>query len=319
MVEFRMFGMYGQTDTDATFGATSKIIMGAKTNPGSFESHLNTGGGGLPSTDWAVAYDTDTTGNGESTNADTRSPGGYYAACTFAAGAQTTRVTFVGDDLLDSYRGEYKAFLRAEQVGGTDGDISVALQMRLGSTDPASPARIGSLVDLSTHDKGWEILDLGKFSIPFVETVDTDDLDGDIVFELQAVQNTAGATAKFADLILIPVDEWSMVLDDPVSDNNTGSSTLRGNRRLDLDSGILGHRASLNLKSGTSYLSGENWFYGGRPFSVEPEQLTRIYFLMGHYHADLGWGGEPIMSTIAQSLIVELRAQALYLSLRGAD
>jgi len=284
-----------------------------------FASHLNCGGGGLPSTDWAVSYDTDTTGNAESTNADTRSPGGFYAACTFAATTLKTRVSFAGDDLLDSYRGEYKAFLRAEQVGGTDGDVSVVLQTRLGSTNVESPARLGAVVDLTTHDKGWEIIDLGKFSIPFVETADTDDLDGDIIFEIQAVQNVAGATIKFADLILMPVDEWSIVLDDPVSDNNTGSSTLRGNRRLDLDSGVLAHRAALNLKSGTSYLSGENWFYGGKPFGVEPGRLTRIYFLMGHYHSDFGWGTGTIMSTIAQSLVVELRAQALYLSMRGAD
>jgi hypothetical protein len=314
MVELRMFGMYGQTDTDAAFGATSKIILGAKTNPGSFASHLNCGGGGLPSTDWAVAYDTDTTAV-----ADTRSSGGFHAACTFAATPQITRVALTGDNLMDSYRGEYKAFLRVEQVSGTDGDVSVALQIKLGSTDPASPARLGELMSLSTHDNGWEIVDLGQFSIPFVETADTDYLDGDIIFEIQAVQNTAGATIKFADLILMPVDEWAMVLDDPISDNNTGSSALRGNRRLDLDSGVLGHRASLNLKSGTSYLSGENWFYGGRPFAVEPAQLTRIYFLMGHYHANLGWGNEPIMSTIAQALVVEVRAQALYLSMRGAD
>jgi len=321
IAELRMFGMYGQTDSDATFGATSKIIMGARSRfeGGGFESHLNCGGAGLPSTDWAVSYDTDTTGNAASSNADARAPGGYVADCTFAASTQKTRVSFVGDNLVDAYRGEYKAFLRAEQVGGTDGDISVALKIGLGSTDPASPSRLGQLVDLSTHDKGWEIVDLGQFSIPFVDAADTDDLDGDIVFDIQAVQNTATVTCLFADLILIPVDEWAFVLDDPVSDNSAGASALRGNRRLDVDSGVLGHRAALNIKTGTSYMAGENWFYGGRPFHIEPGRLTRIYFLMGHYHSDLGWGVEPIMSTIAQSLVVELRSQALYLSLRGAD
>lgn len=314
MVEFRMHGMYGQTSSNATFGATSKIIVGAKShNLTGFASHLNCGGT-LPSTDWAVSYDTDT-----ASVADASAPGGAHAACTFAASAQQMRVSFTGANLMDDYRGEYKAFLRAEQVGGTGGDISVALKIKLGSTNAEAPARLGDLVPLATYDKGWEIVDLGKFSIPFVEAADTDTLTGNIIFEVQAVQNTTSITAKFADLIFIPIDEWSMVFDDPISDNDLGSSALRGNRRLDYDSGVLRHGAGLSFKSGTNYLPGENWFYGGQPFSVEAGGQTRIYFLMGHYHSDLGWGEEPLMSTVAQSLVVELRSQALYLSLRGAD
>jgi hypothetical protein len=197
--------------------------------------------------------------------------------------------------------------------------VSVALVARLGSTDAASPKRQGQITDLSTHDNGYEIVDLGTFTIPFVETADTDYLSGDVIFEIQARQNSAGAELKFADLILMPIDEWAFVLDDPLSDNDKGASAFRGNRRLDVDSGVLEHRAVLNIKTGTSYMPGENWFYGGRPFSIETGKPTRIYFLLGHYAASLGWGGEPIMSTIAQSMVVELRAQALYLSMRGAD
>ena len=230
-------------------------------------------------------------------------------------------MTFVGDNLMDSYRGEYKAFLRAGQVGGTDGDVSVALQIGIGSTDPAMPHRVGASVELSTHDNGYEIVDLGQFSIPFLEVADTDYEDADIVLEVQVKQNTAGATINMADLILIPIDEWGIVLDDPISDNEIGPSAMWGNQYLEYDSGVLGHKAGkYHLEAGTATaFPAENWFYGGRPFSVEPGKITRIYFLMGHYHPGLGWGEEPIMSDPSSLLAVELRAQALYLSLRGAD
>ena len=323
MVNLRLWNA-GQHPANASSDArawnVSKVIIGAKTAPGTFSSHLNCSGAGLPA-NWTVAYDTDTTGNAESSNADANTPGGFYAACTFAASTQKTRVQFIGDDLMDSYRGEYKAFLRAEQVAGTDGDVSVALQIRMGSTDAGMPARLGELVDLSTHDKGYEIVDLGKFSIPFLETADTDYDDVDILFEVQAVQNTAGATIRFSDLILIPVDEWSIVLDDPISDNNLGTSAMWGNQYLEYDSGVLGHKAGkyhLEAGAATSFPA-ENWFYGGRPFSVEPGLATRVYFLMGHYHPDFGWGVEPLMSDPSSLIAVELRSQALYLSLRGAD
>ena len=183
------------------------------------------------------------------------------------------------------------------------------------------PARLGELVALSTHDNGYEIVDLGQFSIPFLEVADTDYEDVDITFEVQAVQNTAGATVRFSDLVLIPVDEWSVVLDDPISDNNLGTSAMWGNQYLEYDSGVLGHKAGkyhLGSATATSFPA-ENWFYGGRPFSVEPGLATRIYFLMGHYHPSLGWGKEPVMSDPSSLLAAELRVQALYLSLRGAD
>ena len=323
MVNLRLWNA-GQHPANASSDArawnVSKVIVGAKTNYTGFDSHLNASGGGLPA-DWAVSYDTDTTGNAESSNADPNTPGGYYAECTFAATAQKTRVTFVGADLMDAYRGEYKAFLRAEQVGGTDGNISVALQIRMGSTDAGMPARLGELVDLSTHDKGYEIIDLGQFSIPFHETADTDFKNMDIVFEIQAVQNAPSTQLRMADLILIPVDEWSVVLDDPISDNNLGNSSMWGNQYLEYDSGVLGHKAGkYHLEAGTANsFPAENWFYGGKPFSVEPGNITRIYFLMGHYHPDLGWGVEPLVSDPSSLLAVELRTQALYLSLRGAD
>jgi hypothetical protein len=307
--------------SDARAWNVSKVIMGAKSNPGSFASHLNCSGGGLPSTDWSVSYDTDTTGNAQSSNADGNSPGGYYAACTFAASSLKTRVQFIGANLADDYRGTYQAYLRAEQVAGSDNYTSALLKIRLGSTDSFMPSRTGEQIDLSTHDKGYEIVDLGTFSIPFLDVADTDYLDADIIFELQIVQNTAGATIKLADLILIPVDEWGMVLEDPISDNNLGTSAVWGNQYIEYDSGVLGHKVGkYHLEAGTATaFPAENWFYGGRPFTVEPGNDVRIYFLMGHYHPDLGWGKEPIVSDPSSLFAVEIRPQSLYLSLRGSD
>jgi len=84
---------------------------------------------------------------------------------------------------------------------------------------------------------------------------------------------------------------------------------------------VLGHKTGkymLEAGAATAFPA-ESWFYGGEPFSVEPGKQTRIYFLMGNYHPDLGWGIGPLVSDPSSLLAVEIRPQALYLSLRGAD
>jgi hypothetical protein len=229
-------------------------------------------------------------------------------------------VQFIGSGLLGDYRGEYKAFLRAEQVSGANGDIGVALQLRMGSTDSFAPARLGTLVDLQTHDNGYELVDLGQFSIPFHEVADTDYVGADIILEVQAAVNTgSGQQLRIADLIMMPVDEWSITLEDPISDNDLGTSALWGNQYIEYDSGILGHKVGkYQLGSGGAFPA-ENWFYSGKPFLVEPNMPARIYFLVGHWHPSLGWGNEPLVSDPSSLLAVEIRAQALYLGLRGSE
>ena len=318
-LQIRHFAPYGQTDTDAAMGAISRIIMGARSDPGSFNSHLNAGGVALPSTDWAASYDTDTFGN-VATNIDTTAPGGYHAHCSFTSLAtMQPRVQFLGDNLLADYMGEYRAFMRCEQVGGTDADISTQLRVQIGSTDSYAPRYDTEEKYLETYDNGWEVVDFGKVSIPFAEVTDTDVLTADIVFTIMAERNQGTSTFKVADLILIPIDEWSITLDDPITDNDVGSSALRGNTALDLDTGILGNRTQKYIKVGGSWIPAENWYRHGRPWAVEPNKKVRLYYLMMHYDADKGWGNAPLMSSLGMGMGVEARSRGLYLALRGSD
>jgi hypothetical protein len=315
-LQFRFSAPYGSFTSNATMGTVSRVFMGAKTrNLDGFSSHLNCGGYGNTS-DWTVSYDTDTY-NSDWTPS---TPGGFKAVCYFTTEKTLVpRVTFAGANKLDDYVGEYRVITRVQQAGGSEGDISVQVRASIGDTDIFSPQWTSEEVTLSAKDSGWEIVDLGRLALPFTDIADTDVTEANLYFEILAAISTGSSWLQFSDLILIPIDEWSCVIDDPLTDLDKGSSALRGDTLLDLDFGVIQNRTIKYIKSGNDYIPSETWYRHGKPWSVEPDRTAKIYFLLGHYRETYGWGSTPMLSSIGQMLGIEVRQKALYLSLRGSD
>ena len=118
-------------------------------------------------------------------------------------------------------------------------------------------------------------------------------------------------------MILLPIDEWSTVLQDPISSPTLGSSALRGDTVLDLDAGILMDRTVKYYRSGATLYAAENWYRSGEPPKLEPGRQTRLYFLLMHYPVD--WGTGPFLAPLGMHLALEMRARMIYLTLRGSD
>ena len=168
-------------------------------------------------------------------------------------------------------------------------------------------------------DEGFEVIDLGLLRIPFARTFNADDLGStDIIFQVHVERTTGSATLQIADLILLPVDEGVVGIDDPVSDTTSGASALRGGSVLDLDAGVIADR---NLKYkfiGGDLIPAEEWARMNRPIPFENLGAdTRLYFVMLHYPTT--WGAEPLVATLGQHLAVEIYGHQRYSIMRGSD
>jgi len=95
-------------DEDTTFANLSRVLIGAKSEHGNvdldaFEPFLNAGDEDNPGA-CTLTY-----GDDSSSVADTEAPGSYHGYCDFGVTeTMAKRVTFVLDDLLPSYDGEYR-------------------------------------------------------------------------------------------------------------------------------------------------------------------------------------------------------------------
>lgn len=308
----RLFSPHGAATTPC-MGTHSRIILGSKSrNLTKFDAYINLGNADND-VSWATTYNADT-----AAVADPIAPAGYHAACDFSnTTLMAPRITLTGTALLDDYVGLYRVFMRIQQVGGDDGDLEVKLRTSIGSTSDEFPKIDTETIELKTHDAGWEIVDFGVLQLPFGELTAADVSTTDLIFQVMAARMSGAGTIEFADLILIPIDEWSVVLDDPLSNVDLGSSALRGDNALDVDAGVLMNRTLKYYRSGATLYPAETWYRSGEPPRFQPKRQTRVYFLMMHYPTD--WGTGPFLGTLGMHLSVELRAQMLYLALRGVE
>lgn len=305
-------------DDDEFFSNISKILVGSKSrNLDTFYSHLNAGNDGNPAA-VAVTYGTDT-----SAVALDSSPGGDAAVITFATEiSMVMRVRYTLTDLAAAYAGEYRPFLRVDGAGTFVGKVQ--LVVRLDSTSDYASKIIGPEVDVQS-DEGFEVVDLwplDRISIPFGRFMSADDLTGaDIIFEVHASRSSGTGTLNILDLVLMPVDEWSVEYNDPVTDLEFGSSALRGLRLLDDDGGIIFNRCMMHVLSAWDGVAwpAETWSRQGLPLRLDPNSDHKLYFLMEHYNATGEWGGPPMSALPACYLAVSIYAQPIYYNLRGDD
>jgi hypothetical protein len=312
----RMVNPYGGDD-DEGFPNCSRIIIGAKSrNLTAFVSHLNCGTNGNPS-GWTTTYGDDTT----ETTTDGVAPRGASARCTFATDSSLdVRVILTGDGKLGSWEGLYRVFLRCQQIGGAAGDCRVKLRVCLNSTATSDPKFDTRIATLGAADKGLEVVDLGELKIAGVDVASVDGWGTlDLILQIYGQRSSGASTLRFYDLILIPIDEYALTLDDPISNSATGSSALRGNTALEVDGGIIKNRTMKMLKSGASYYPLETWTRGGAAPGIEPLRQTRLYFLMMHFPAGGTWGTGPMIATLGMHLDFTLYAVPCYQALRGSD
>jgi len=286
----RLYAPAGAGGAVSDYGHISRIIIGAKSrNLHRFRHMLNLGNGGLFA-GWTVSYGTDTS---SATAHD--SPAAVRADCTFASDESTVmRARLVGTDMLRYYRGAYKAYLIGEQIGGDPGDVSVKLRIGLQGTSNYSPKWDTDEQTFATTDERIA-LDLGTINIPFSPESAADDPDMDLIFEIHAGCGAGlGGTVdlKLWRLVLIPIDEWHIELDDPVTNSDYGTSALRGNKILEIDGGILKDRTITRYNTGDALVPLETWSRRGAPPELEPQQETRLCFLLLSYNS--AWGTPPL-------------------------
>lgn len=312
-VNLRLFTPAGG-DQNENFSSLSRLIIGAKRDPGNFTPYLNAGGDDNPS-GWATVQGTDAT-----STADVRAPAGKFSDVTFATDAtMIKRVTFTGTGKLADWIGDrYRCIVRAEQEGGTAGDVRVKVRIFIHESNSYSPKFDTPVVATLGADKGPEIIDLGLVKIPFSDVVDADGFSSaDIILEIHAEDTVGSADLEIYDLILMPVDEWAVEPNDPVSDSVNGTSALRGNNLLDIDGGVIRNRTIKYVKNGANLYIAEQWGRGGPRPMLEPLAQIRLYFLMMHYPTT--WGQPPLIAHLGCHVAAEIYAHALYLDLRGND
>jgi len=286
----RLYAPAGAGGTADDYGHISRIIIGAKSrNLHRFRHMLNLGNGGQ-FTGWAVSYGTDT-----SSVTAPGAPAGVRADCTFSSDESTVmRARLIGTNMLRYYQGAYKAYLIAQQSGGDPGDASVKLRIGLHSIDNYSPKWDTDEQTFAAVGKRIA-LDFGTINIPFSPECATDDPDIDLIFEIHAGCGAGlGGTVdlRLLRLVLIPIDEWHVELDDPVTNSDYGTSALRGDKVLEIDGGILKDRTITRYNTGDALVPLETWSRRGAPPALEPQQETRLCFLVLSYKDS--WGTPPL-------------------------
>jgi len=286
----RLYAPAGASDTVSAFGHISRIIIGAKSrNLHRFRHMLHLGDGGQ-FTGWSISYGADT-----SSSTSGGLPAATRSVCTFGTDESTVmRVRLIGTNMLRYYRGAYKAYLVGWQDGGDAGDVSVKLRIGLQSTDDDAPKWDTDTQTFVSTDT-ITVLDFGTINIPFSPESAADDPNMDLIFEIHAGCGAGlGGTVdlKLYRLVLIPIDEWHVELDDPVTNSDYGTSALRGNKILEVDGGILKDRTITRYNTGDALVPLETWSRRGAPPELEPQQETRLCFLILSYYS--GWGAQPL-------------------------
>jgi len=306
-------------DDDEGFPNTSRIIVGLKSrNLTNFVSHLNLIDAGNPGGWTRALLLADTTQVISPT-----SPMGQATKVDFTTStALVPRVRLTGTAMLDDYAGTYRVFLRCAQVGGVVGEVSVGLIVRLQTAANYRPSMRMAVKPLAAIASGMELVELGTLTLPFVQMAQADVplLAEDLLFEVLASRNAAAATLRLADLILMPIDEWSAQYDDPLTDTVYGSSALRGLSALDVDGGIIRARVVKQYShfGGTGKMfPTETWRNGGPWPRIPVGQAARLYFLMCHFPAGGTWGMGPFIATLGQMVAFQMYGRERYMVLRG--
>jgi len=308
-------------DEDTTFANLSRILIGVKSEHGNvdlddFEPFLNAGDVDNPG-DCTLTYGDDT-----SSVADPEAPGGFHGYCDFdVTETMAKRVTFVLDDLLPSYDGEYRLLVGVQQIGGDAGDIITKGRTYVGGVTDSDPHTDTPKRKTRGVSNGIEVLDLGFVRYPLSRAYYADSLaTTDVAVEILMERITGAAVIRIYFAYLFPVSEGAVGVDDPVTDTATGSSALRGCNVLDIDAGMIADRNQKYMVVGSTLVPAQEWGRFNRPIEFKNRAVrTKLYFLMLHFAEGNSWNTEPLIATPGCHLACEIFMSYRYATLRGAD
>lgn len=310
--------------TTPVMTATSRVLIGLKSGSDrydldDFASRLNFASTGNPS-GWTLGLGTDA-----GLFANPWGVGGEVGLVDFGTVAtEVVRWTFTGVDKMLPYTGRYKVFLIGLASSGyTEGDITVRLRVIIDNASATPPLMDYPAVSpVQSADDGiyFDPIDLvpGRtIELPFSDPYYADEYSGaDLVFQI-LMARSAGAAQMFTwQLVFIPADEWIVDLFDPISNSVYGSSALRGNTLLDVDSGIVALRTAKKIMDGADIYPAETWLRRSPPMQINPGREARLYFLMGSYMGDT-WGLPPMTASPVSHLEASLYHQDRFLFMRG--
>lgn len=267
-----------------------------------FISRLNAGGDNPAS--WAEDYGTDT-----AKTADETAPEGNNATCTFATNqALIQRLSIrVSDATIEAdMAGTYRIYLRAKQVGGSAGDVTMQMQIA------RSLVTIGEEVKTLQADADIDLYDMGIFDISRVDVLG-DETNKALNLQFRVFASSSGGTTpnlEIHDIVLLPVDEQALFLSWP------GQEALSIKRGLQIDSGILRENSNRLTFSETTwtFMLTSPWETRGSFLEIEPRRKSRIYFLIAAENSNI-----VDRSNQGQGMGVNLHLVEQWNTLRGSD
>jgi len=225
-----------ESDLDGPAGSSpdlwdNRILVGLRSydRGSNFQSYLNLSDEQQPNgiavsagTNTAFAADIQTpTGRRMTYN-----PGGVEAMATRAT---VTLDTTIARD----YYGSFHAFLRARRTAGSQTDFDIQLLITSGSGGISFTTESRQLETTTA----FELLDFGQVKLPVAGNLNLSELGDTTTIAIQASAASGTPDLYLYDLILIPVDEWSI---DAVDKTNESDSDIGRSgdvqKYLDIDS-----------------------------------------------------------------------------------
>ena len=304
--------------TAPNFTTPSRIIVGARSRGlEKFEANIALASG--VQTGFSQTLGTDAS----NVTTDPDGPKASHVAVSFGTETLVERVAQALPDTIASWEGTFRVFLRCQQIGGADGDLSVQVKgvMIPGNIDTAFSTT--ETVDLQTQDAGLELVDLGSIRLPKTTLVASDATAGaNVEIQVWARRNTGSSTLELFDVTLMPIDEWTAAYNSPVDTIDAVGSSLGLDANLEVDAGVVKTRILKTFNSDGSLPLANNpptagWELHGQYPMLEPSKQYRFYFIVMHYNG--AFGTLPFIAPLGSGLTFELRAHNRYKILRGAD
>jgi len=270
-----------------------------------FTSRLNAGG--QNPTGWSISYGTDTSIAGGS---DIESPGGIRALCTFATDpSMTGRVTFIVSTtaIIADLEGEYNAYLRCQQIGGSAGAVSVRLETAYNAVYVDGPT-----VPLTAVAGGIELVNLGRVVINPARLLASGEaaLNEAINIVVQASATSATPDLRIYDLILIPIDEWSFVA--AIDTSLVKYIGAAANDVLEMDGGLVRQAAMIKTDSTNNRVVMFCEPRGKLP-QLPPDKNLQLHFLFADKPASTWYASNY------QGGSVKIWAHLRWLFMRGSE
>lgn len=285
---------------------SARVLVGARTlsRGTNFTAYLNAVSSQNPS---GVIFTT-STAQMSSAN-DITAPTGLVSRFTGGASARAAavRLTWTLNDVLSpNYLGAFRVFLRVKQTAGSAGQLGMRGLFQISGDTRYTGDRKATL-----QTNIWQLVDLGLMRLPTVLIASRTLYSLSIQIEVDST--ATGVTADFADLILLPVDEWNADY-QAVDPTDVIASSVHG-RMGATTFPKSGHYATRYSDASASYI--DAWqVISAAPAQIQANVDSRLWFLLASRPSSSASGENwqaPFLITVSLRIGVSQR----YLSMRG--